>query len=64
MAFGDSDPFASGCVNAIRSFQDCFKYVGAEITGTVYGSALNAGDISRNSELLKTGEALGRKLAA
>jgi len=63
MSFGDTDPFTSGCVNAIRSFQDCFKYVGAEISGTVYGSALNAGDISRNTELLKAAEALGKKLA-
>jgi multimeric flavodoxin WrbA len=62
MSFGDTDPFTSGCINAIRSFQDSFRYVGAKISGIVYGSALNAGDISRNTELLKTAEKLGKKL--
>ncbi len=63
MSYGDADPFGSGCVNALRSFQDCFGYVGAKIAGTVYGSAMNAGDISQNTELLKTAKKLGKKLA-
>jgi len=62
MSFGDTDPFTSGCINAIRSFQDSFRYVGAKIAGIVYGSALNAGDISRNTGLLKTARELGKKL--
>lgn len=62
MSFGDTDPFTSGCINAIRSFQDSFRYVGAKIAGIVYGSALNAGDISRNTDLLKTAKELGKKL--
>ena len=62
MSFGDTDPFTSGCINAIRSFQDSFRYAGAKIAGIVYGSALNAGDISGNTDLLKTAKALGKKL--
>ncbi len=62
ISYGDMDPFASGAVNAIRSFQDSFKYVGAKIAGIVYGSALNPGDIKLNEELLKAAEELGRKL--
>lgn len=62
MSFGDTDPFTSGCINAIRSFQDSFRYVGAKIAGIVYGSALNAGDISQNTDLLKTAKELGKKL--
>jgi len=62
MSFGDTDPFTSGGINAIRSFQDSFRYAGAKIAGIVYGSALNAGDISRNTDLLKTARGLGKKL--
>ncbi len=63
MTYGDTDPFTSGCVNALRTFQDAFRYVGADIVGMVYGSALNSGDISQNTELLKAAEELGKKLA-
>jgi multimeric flavodoxin WrbA len=63
MAYGDADPLVSGCVNAIRTFQDCFRYVGAKIVGMVYGSALNAGEIQDNRALLESAEKLGRKLA-
>ncbi len=62
ISYGDADPLASGAVNAIRCFQDSFKYVGAEIKGIVYGSATNVGDILQNEELLKEAEDLGRKL--
>jgi multimeric flavodoxin WrbA len=63
MTYGDKDPFASGCVNALRSFQDAFRYVGARIIGMVYGSAMNAGEISSNTEVMKEAEELGRSLA-
>jgi len=63
MTYGDTDPLTSGCVNAIRTFQDCFRYVGAKIVGTVYGSALEAGEISKNTALLQDAEKLGRTLA-
>ena len=63
MSYGDTDPFTSGCINALRSFQDSFRYVGARIVGMVYGSALEAGDIRSNEALLKEAEQLGRKLA-
>jgi multimeric flavodoxin WrbA len=62
MSYGDSDPFNSGCVNALRSFQDAFNYVGARIVGMVYGSAEDPGEIAKNTELMQQAEALGRKL--
>ncbi len=62
ISYGDTDPFASGAVNAIRCFQDAFKYVGAEIAGIVYGSALKPGEIKKNEEVLKAAEELGRRL--
>ena len=63
IAYGDEDPFASGAVNAIRSFQDSFRYVGAKIAGIVYGTALHTGEIQQNEKLLKQAEKLGEKLA-
>jgi len=63
MSYGDTDPFTSGCVNALRTFQDAFRYVGAKIIGMVYGSALEAGEIKSNKALMQQAEKLGKKLA-
>lgn len=62
MSYGDADPFASGCVNALRTFQDAFRYTGAKIVGMVYGSALGAGEIRANESLMKAAGELGKKL--
>ena len=63
MSYADPDPFVSGCVNALRSFQDAFGYAGAKIVGMVYGSATEAGEIRENTDLLREAEELGKKLA-
>ena len=63
MSYGDSDPFSSGCVNALRTFQDAFRYVGAKIVGMVYGSAEKPGEIKSNTALMKQAERLGKTLA-
>ena len=62
MSYGDIDPFKSGCVNALRTFQDSFRFVGAKIVGMVYGSAMEAGQIESQPELLEQAERLGHKL--
>ncbi|MDM8542236.1 flavodoxin family protein [Desulfococcaceae bacterium HSG9] len=62
MSYGDADAFASGCVNALRSFQDTYNYVGADIVGMVYGSAEEPGEIASNEELMKQAEELGKEL--
>jgi multimeric flavodoxin WrbA len=64
LAYGGEDPFDSGCVNALRTFQDAYRYAGAEIVGMVYGSAMEAGDIKANRALMKEARELGRTLAA
>lgn len=63
LTYGDKDPFVSGAVNALRSLQDCFRYVGAKIVGTLYGSALAAGKITENQSLMKDAFVLGKKLS-
>jgi multimeric flavodoxin WrbA len=62
MSYGDSDAFNSGCVNALRSFQDAYHYAGARIIGMVYGSAEEPGEIASNAELMARAEEIGKKL--
>ena len=62
-SYGGEDPFDSGCTNAIRTFQDAFGFIGAEIVGMVYGSAAAAGDIRSNEKVMGEAAELGRKLA-
>lgn len=64
MSYGGDDPFDSGCINALRTFQDAYGYAGAKIAGMVYGSAMDAGAIKANDALMKAAEALGRKLVS
>jgi multimeric flavodoxin WrbA len=64
LAYADADPFTSGAVNALRTFQDAFNFIGAEVVGTVYGSAWKAGEITKNKALMDAAYDLGRKIAA
>jgi len=63
LAYGDSDPFTSGGINAIRSFQDMCRYLEAEIVGFVYGTAFKEGEVQNNADLLQDAYRLGQKLA-
>jgi multimeric flavodoxin WrbA len=62
MSYGDVDPFGSGCVNALRTFQDAYRYTGSKIVGMVYGSATEAGEIADNKPLMREAEELGKRL--
>ena len=62
MSYGDVDPVKSGCVNALRTFQDAFSYTGSKIVGMVYGSAMEAGEIKSNKTLMREAEELGELL--
>jgi len=64
LTYGDSDPFNSGAVNALRTFQDAYAYVGAEIVGMVYGSASEAGEIKNNQELMDKAYQLGKRIGS
>ena len=63
LAYADADPFSSGAVNALRTFQDAFNYIGAELVGAVYGSAWKAGEIKKNKAVMDAAYELGRKIA-
>ncbi len=62
MTYGGDDAFDSGCVNALRTFQDAYQYAGAEIVDMVYGSASKAGEIRKNATLMRAAEDLGKAL--
>jgi multimeric flavodoxin WrbA len=64
MSYGDVDPVKSGCVNALRTFQDAFRYTGSKIIGMVYGSATKAGEIQNNEALMREAEDLGKRLVS
>jgi multimeric flavodoxin WrbA len=64
LTYGGDDPFDSGAVNAIRTFQDIFDYIPAEIVGMVYGYASEAGEIKDNRSVMEKAHALGRRLGA
>lgn len=63
LTFADPDPFVSGAVNALRSFQDICRYLGANIEGMVYGSASGAGEIKEKHEVMENAYLLGKHLA-
>ena len=62
MSYGDTDPVRSGCVNALRTFQDAYRYTGSKIVGMVYGSAMKAGEIENDQQLMREAEELGKRL--
>lgn len=64
LTYADTDPFTSGAVNALRTFQDAYNYIGAEIVDMIYGSAWEAGEIRKNSRLMEKARHLGEKLAS
>ena len=64
LTYADPDPFVSGAVNALRTFQDSFAYIGAPIVGMVYGRAGEAGEIRDNKDLMDKAYELGKELCS
>jgi multimeric flavodoxin WrbA len=63
LSYADVDPFSSGAVNALRSFQDMCKYLGVEVVGMVYGSGDEPGEVEKNRGLMKEAYRLGCQLS-
>ena len=62
LTYGDTDPYSSGAINAIRTFQDIFRYIEGNIAGIVYGTASDVGDVQSQPELMELAYKLGQKL--
>ena len=64
LTYGDTDPYTSGAINAIHTFQYMFRYLKAELIGIVYGSASDVGDVQKQPDLMEQAFKIGQKLAA
>jgi len=64
LTYGDPDLHSSGGINAIHTFESMFRYLGAEITGIVHGSAHEIGDAEKQPALMERAYNLGQKLGA
>ena len=64
LAYEGVDPYDSGAINAIRSFQDMFRYLHADLVGIVYGQAHKRGEIRKRVDVLEQALALGKQLVA
>ncbi len=62
LAFGDSDLYTSGAINAIHTFETMFRFLKAEIAGFVYGSLMDPGDAEKHPELLQQAYDLGQRI--
>ncbi len=62
LTYEDTDPFNSGAVNALRTFQDIFAYVGAHIVDMVYGSASKPGEIKTNRDVMEKAYMMGKQI--
>jgi multimeric flavodoxin WrbA len=63
IAYGDTDPYNSGAVNAIYTFESMFRYIEANIVGMVYGTANDIGDAAKQPDLMEKAYQLGQTLA-
>jgi multimeric flavodoxin WrbA len=62
LTYGDVDPYTSGAVNAIRTFQDMCRYIKADVAGIVYAAALDPGEIQSQPKVLERAFELGQRL--
>lgn len=62
LTYADRDIFSSGGINALRSFQDIFAFVGANLVGMVYGTAEKPGDMEKNQNHIDNAFELGIQL--
>jgi multimeric flavodoxin WrbA len=62
LTYGDTDPYTSGAINAIHTFQDMFRYLHANLVGMVYGTGNKPGDVQKQPELMQQAYQLGQKL--
>jgi multimeric flavodoxin WrbA len=62
ISYGDTDPYTSGAINAIQTFETMFRFLQAPILGVVYGSASDPGDAEKQPELMERAYQLGQRL--
>jgi len=64
LTYADADVFASGGVNALRTFQDICRYSRANWVGAVYGTADKVGETRSDVGLIQKAYELGNRVAS
>ena len=62
LTYGDTDLYTSGGINAIHTFESMCRYIGADLTGVVHGSAHEIGDAEKQPELMERAYQLGQTM--
>ena len=62
LTYGDTDPYTSGAIHAINTFEAMFRFLHVPILGIVYGSASDPGDVEKQPELMERAYQLGQRL--
>lgn len=62
LCFAADDVYDSGAVNAIRSFQDMFRFMGIAWWDFIYGSASEPGQIRQKPDIMAKAYKIGKKL--
>jgi len=60
--YADTDVYNSGCVNAIQTFGQIFKYTQAHNCGFAFGTAHHIGDAEKNKMLIEATNLLVTKM--
>jgi len=63
LAYGDTDLYTSGAINAIHTFETLTRFLKGEIAGIVHGSLSEVGDSEKNPVLMEAAYKLGQQLA-
>jgi len=64
LAYGDTDLYTSGAINAIYTFESLARFLKGRIVGIVHGSLSDVGDAEKNQALMQAAYSLGKQLAA
>jgi len=64
LAYGDTDLYTSGAINAIHTFETMCRFLESKIVGIVHGSLSAVGDAEKHPELLQQAYDLGKLLAS
>jgi len=63
LAYGDTDLYTSGAINAIHTFETMARFLKSDIAGIIHGSLSDVGDSEKNPALMEAAYKLGQQLA-
>jgi multimeric flavodoxin WrbA len=62
LAYGDSDLYTSGAINAIHTYESMCRYLNGRIAGIVHGSLSDVGEAEKHLDLMEQAFRLGERL--